>query len=137
MSSSSNCRWVLSFACGEEYRPSSRMLTQSNDVVDGPGKLLKQSFELPVGFRFLACPTVLERASDQSSQSRIGLLDLPRLAGGIPPGVTGVGTPKRRCTLTCFVESCATDATFLLCLLIASLFPPKYHCKSIVQQPQI
>ena len=54
-------------------------------MVDGPCKLLKQSFELPVSFCFLARATVLERASDRSSQSRVGLLGLPRLAGGIPP----------------------------------------------------
>ena len=54
-------------------------------MVDGPWKLLKQSFELPMGFRFLARPTVLECASDRSSQSRVGLFGLPRLAGGIPP----------------------------------------------------
>ena len=68
-----------------------------------------------MGFRFLACPTVFERASDWSSQSRVGLLGLPRLAGGIPPaadGVTGAFTKK------------------------ASLPPPKYHCKSILQYPQ-
>ena len=52
-------------------------------------------------------------------------------------GVAGVGTSKRRCSLTCFVESCATEATFLLCLLKASLPPPKYHCRSMVQQPRI
>ena len=61
------------------------MLTWSNNVVDGPCKLLKQSFELPMGFRFLPRPTVLECASDRSSQSRVGLFGLPRLAGGIPP----------------------------------------------------
>ena len=35
-------------------------------------------------------------------------------------GVTGVGTSKRHCSLTYFVESCATEATFLLSLLKAS-----------------
>ena len=69
---------------------------------------------------------------------RVGLLGLPRFAGGIPPAaVAGVVTFKRRFSLTCFVESCATEPTFLLCLLKASLPPPKYHCKSIVRQPRI
>ena len=52
-------------------------------------------------------------------------------------GVTGVGTSKRHCSLTYFVESCATEATFLLSLLKASSPPPKYHCKSILWQPWI
>ena len=51
--------------------------------------------------------------------------------------VEGVGTSKRRCSLTCFVESCTTEATFLPCLLKTSLPPPKYDCKSIVQQSRI
>ena len=114
-------------------------------MVDGPCKLLKQSFELPVGFSFLARPTVLECASDQSSQSRAGLLDCWVYQGlleayHLRPGATvvaGVGTSKRCCSLTCFVESSGTEVTFLLCLPKPSLPPPKYHCKSIVRQPRI
>ena len=63
------------------------------------------------------------------------LLEAYHLQSGTT-GVTGVGTSNRRCSLTCFVESCATEATFLLCLLKASLPPCRYHCKLIVWQPR-
>ena len=67
-----------------------------------------------------------------------GLLEVYHLRQA-STGVAGFGTSKRHCSLTCFVESCATEATFLLCLLKASLplLPPKSHCKSILRQPQI
>ena len=52
-------------------------------------------------------------------------------------GVIGVETSKKHSNLTCFVELCATEVGFLLCLLKASLPPAKYHCKLIVWQPGI
>ena len=41
-----------SFACGEEDRSSPCMLTWCSDVVDGPCKLLKQSFQVTCGLPF-------------------------------------------------------------------------------------
>ena len=37
--------------------------------------------------------------------------------------VTDVGTSKESCSLTCFAESCTTEATFLLCLLKKPVYP--------------
>ena len=75
------------------------MLTRSNDVVDGPCKLLKQSFELPVGFCFLARATVCWRVPvTGGANPRVGLLGLPRLAGGIPPAA-GHHWGRRCCNL--------------------------------------
>ena len=37
--------------------------------------------------------------------------------------VTDVGTSKGSCSLTCFAESCTTEATFLLCLLKKPVYP--------------
>ena len=96
-------------------------------------------FKLPVGFHFLA---VLECASDQSSQSRVGLLGLPRLAGGIPPVM---GRPwGHRCwnlqraqqpdLLSQVINN--RGCIFTLFTKKASLPPPKYHHKLILQQPQ-
>ena len=94
-------------------------------------------FKLPVGFHFLA---VLECASDQSSQSRVGLLGLPRLAGGIPL-VMG-----RNWGYMCWNLQRALQPDllcrdmhsriyiFTLFIKKASLPPPKYHCKSILGQ---
>ena len=104
-------------------------------MVDGPCKFFKQSFKLPVGFCFLARPTVLERASDRSSQSRVGLLGLPRLAGGIPPVM---GRPwGHRCwnlqraqqpdLLSQVINN--RGCIFTLFTKKASLPPPKYHWK--------
>ena len=99
-------------------------------------------FKLPVGFRFLAWPTVLERASGQSSQSRVGLFGLPRLAGGGIPPVMGRHW-GRRCwnlqramqpDLLCW-DMHNRGYIFTLFTKKSSLPPPKYHCKSILQQP--
>ena len=76
--------------------------------------------KLPAGFRFLARPTVLESTNENNPEldccAYQGLLGAYHLRGAAT-GVTGVGTSKGRYSLTCFVESCATESTFLLCLL--------------------
>ena len=99
-------------------------------------------FKLPVGFRFLRRPTVLERVSDRSSQSRVGLLGLPRLAGGIPP-VMGCHWCCRCWNLQRVLQPdllCRDmhnrGYIFTLFTKKASLPPPKYHCKMILGQTQ-
>ena len=109
------------------------MLTRSNDVVDGPCKLLKQTvLRSSVG----GCQWPGKPMQEFYCWVYRGLLEAYHLRQAAT-GVAGVVTSKRGCNLTCFVETCAAEATFLLYLLKASLPPPKYHCKSIVWQPRI
>ena len=147
----------------QTHVPTSSLVARSVDCHgdrDGLCKLLKQSFELPVGFCLLTGPTVLESASSQRSQCGVGMLGYQCLLEAyqlqpatvmplvqvLEPANGAAARPAlpsqtMEACLTCFGKSNdggtrSRGYIFTFFTKKNSLPPRKYHCKSILRQPR-